>query len=390
MKVVVAPDAFKGSLSAKDVAASLARGVRGVWPDARIELLPLSDGGEGWVDSMVSAADGTKVTARVQGPLGEPVEAAYGIIDADGTKTAVIEMAAASGLSVVPRQRRDPRRATTYGTGELMRHALDKGAKRLLVGIGGSATNDGGAGMAQALGARLTGHGGDELPPGGAALAQLERVDLSGLDPRLRETEVMVASDVENPLLGPEGASAVYGPQKGASPETVRELHAALAHFADVVEDATGRRLRDHPGAGAAGGLGFGLTAFCGAELRPGVELALDAVGADQALDGAALAITAEGMVDSQTLAGKLPLGLARRARRHGVPVVAVGAVVAAMGPETVRRFRQEGIVAVCPTVEAAAEEEDLMDPDATRRRLERTAGRIVALVDVGRSLRAP
>lgn len=384
---MIAPTAFKGSLPAKEVAGSLAEGVRRVWREARIELLPLSDGGDGWVESMVSAADGSLVDVAVRGPLGEVVDACYGIITAEGMTTAVIEMAAASGLALVPKDRRDPRRATTYGTGELIRDALDRGAQRLLIGIGGSATNDGGAGMASALGARLTGESGDELPPGGAALADLHRVDLSGLDARLEDAEIVVASDVDNPLLGDDGASAVYGPQKGATPEMVEELDAALSHFADVVEDAVGHRLRDEPGAGAAGGLGFGLMAFCGAQLRPGVELALDSLEADRMLDGASLVITAEGRLDSQTLAGKVPLGVARRARRHGVPAVAVGGAVEAMDHETVRRFCDEGIVVVCPSVESPSSDEELMEPDGTRQRLERAAERIARLVDLGRRL---
>ena len=383
-KVVIAPSAFKGSLAADDVAGSLAEGVLRVWPEARIELLPVSDGGEEWVGSMVSAADGSVVEIEVRGPLGEPVEARYGLIEAEGTATAVIEMAAASGLTLVPRGRRDPRRATTYGTGELMLDALERGAQRLLVGIGGSATNDGGAGMASALGVRLLSDGGDGLTPGGAALADLATVDLSGLDPRVREVEVVVASDVSNPLLGDEGASAVYGPQKGAGPEVVKELDAALAHFADVVEEAVGRRLRDEPGAGAAGGLGFGLMAFCDAELRSGVELALDSVDADRVFEGATLVITAEGMLDSQTLAGKVPVGVARRARRHGVPVVAVGGAVEPMDRRLLRRFYDEGIVAICPSAEGPASEDELMDPDGTRHRLERAGERIARLLDLG------
>ncbi len=385
--MVVAPGAFKGSLPAKDVAAALAEGVRRVWPDTHLERLPLSDGGDGWVDSMVSASDGSFVEVRVRGPQGDEVEARYGLIDAESVTTAVIEMAAASGLALVPRDGRDPRVATTYGTGELIRHALDRGAQKLLVGIGGSATNDGGAGMAAALGARFVDADGEELPPGGAALAHLDRVDLSGLDGRLRDVEVVVASDVENALLGDDGASAVYGPQKGATPQMVEELDDALCHFADVVEDAVGRRLRDDPGAGAAGGLGFGLMALCGAALRPGVELALDSLKADRVIEGASLLLTAEGMLDSQTLAGKLPVGVARRARRHGVPVVAVGGAVAPMEPSLVERFREEGIVALCSRVEAPATEDELMEPGGTRQRLERAAERITRLVELGREL---
>lgn len=387
VKVVVAPGAFKGSLPARDVAGALAEGVKRVWPAARIHLLPLSDGGDGWIETMVCAAGGSFVDVRVRGPLAEEVEARYGIIESEGFTTAVIEMASASGLALVAKDQRDPRRATTYGTGQLVHDALDHGAERLLIGIGGSATNDGGAGMASALGARLTDRRGQEVPPGGAALAELDRVDLSGLDPRLKEAEVVVASDVVNRLLGEDGASAVYGPQKGATPEMVRELDAALAHFADVVENALGRRLRDVSGAGAAGGLGFGLMALCDAQLRPGVELALDALEADRVLHGSSLVVTAEGMLDSQTLAGKLPLGVARRSRRHGVPVVAVGGAVAPMEPSVLQRFRDEGIVVICSSVEGPAPEEELMEPEGTRQRLERAAERITRLVDLGRRL---
>jgi glycerate kinase len=390
LKVVIAPGAFKGSLAVTEVGASLAEGVRRVWPDANIEVLPLSDGGDGWVESMVSAAEGDVVDVEVRGPLGEEVGARYGLISSEGVTTAVIEMAAASGLALVARDRRDPRRTTTYGTGQLIRDAHDRGARRLLVGVGGSATNDGGAGMASALGAALTGADGDELRPGGAALADLGSVDLSGLDRRLGEVEIVVASDVDNPLLGPDGASAVYGPQKGATPEVVEELDAALSHFADVVEAAVECRLRDDPGAGAAGGLAFGLMAFCGARLEPGVELALDSVAADRARDGASLVITAEGMLDSQTLAGKLPVGVARRARQHGVPVVAVGGAVAPMDPPTVRGLHDEGIAVVCSTVEGPASEDELMEAEATRRRLERAGERIAGLVEMGRHLGSP
>jgi glycerate kinase len=384
LKVVIAPSAFKGSLSAMEVAKSLGEGVKWVWPKARIELLPVSDGGEEWVQSMVSAADGSFVDAQVRGPLGEPVEARYGMIEPDGTTTAVIEMAAASGLTLVPKDGLDPRRATTYGTGELMLHALDHGAQRLLIGIGGSATNDGGAGMASALGVRFLDCRERALAAGGAALAELASVDLSRLDPRVREADVVVASDVSNPLLGEDGASAVYGPQKGANAEVVKELDAALARFADVVEDAVGRRVRDEAGAGAAGGLGFGLKALCEAELRPGVDLALDSLGADGVLEGASLVITAEGRLDSQTLAGKVPVGVARRARRHGVPVVAVGGAVHPLERSVARRFVEDGIDVICPSAEGPASEDELMDPGATRRRLERAGERIAGLVDLG------
>ncbi len=385
MRIVVAPDSFKGSLTAPAVAQALADGLRKVWQDADIELLPLSDGGEGWVESLVRAADGSFERARVIGPLGEPVDAVFGLIDTGAGLTGVIEMAAASGLSHVAPEERDPRPASTYGTGELMLHALGSGARRLVIGVGGSATNDGGAGMAAALGARLLDDDGKELEPGGAALAGLARIDLEGLDGRVREAEIVVGTDVDNPLTGADGASAVYGPQKGASAETVEELDSALTRLADVVETELGRSLRNVPGAGAAGGLGFGLMAFCDARLESGVDIALEAVGAEAVLDGATLIITAEGSLDAQTLSGKVPIGVARLAKSRGVSTVAVGGVVAPLEDETLQRFFEAGVAAVCSSVETAATIDELVDPGRTRARLARAGERIARLIEVGR-----
>jgi glycerate 2-kinase len=384
---VIAPDSFKGSLTAAEVADAVARGLRRVWPDAHITLLPLSDGGEGWVETIVTAAGGRLVTESVTGPLGAPVEAIYGLIELPEGPGAVIEMASASGLHLLDRSSADPRRTTTYGTGELIVRALDRGVRRLLVGIGGSATNDGGAGLAQALGVRLLDVGGARLGQGGAELARLERVDLSGIDRRIREVEVLVASDVDNPLTGEDGATAVFGPQKGASSEAVAELDAALAHFADKVEEAVGRTARDEPGAGAAGGLGFGLMMFCDASVRPGIELSLDAVGADAALETADLVITGEGRIDAQTPRGKAPVGVARRAQRFGVPVVAVAGSVGPLDDELVGGLRGAGISVVCPIIEDPAGPQDVMDPQATVNRLGRTGERIASLVAIGRML---
>ena len=390
MKVVVAPDSFKGSLAAPDVAQALADGLRKVWPDADVELLPLSDGGEGWVDSLVRAASGKFETARVKGPLGDPVDARFGLIETDAGVTGVIEMAAASGLALLGRDERDPRRTTTYGTGELMLRALEHGAGRLLIGVGGSATNDGGAGMAAALGARLLDDGGEELEPGGGALARLARVDLHGLDGRVGEAEILVGVDVDNPLTGDEGASAVYGPQKGASADMVEELDSALTRLADVVEKELGRPLRSVPGAGAAGGLGFGLMAFCEARLQPGIDLALEAVGADAVVEGAALVITAEGSLDAQTLSGKVPVGVARLAKRHGVGTVAVGGVLEPMEDQTLQRFYEVGVAVLCSSMETEASIDELVDPGQTRARLARTSERIARLIELGGAVRRP
>lgn len=320
MHIVVAPDSFKESLSAVSAARAMEEGIRSVFPEARVTKVPMADGGEGTVEALVSASGGETLGRDVTGPLGDHVRAHWGILG-DG-RTAVIEMAAASGLTLVPEDQRDPRRTTTRGTGELILAALDRGLRRLIVGIGGSATNDGGAGMAEALGARFLDSEGKDLPPGGGALSRLAAIDLTGLDPRIQETEILVACDVDNPLFGPRGASFTYGPQKGATPEMVEELDRALARYALVAARATGRDVADVPGAGAAGGLGAGFLFFTPARFRPGAEVVLDAVDFARLVEGADLVITGEGRTDFQTAHGKAPVGVARIARRFGIPVI--------------------------------------------------------------------
>ncbi|MDR6178233.1 glycerate kinase [Pseudomonas sp. SORGH_AS 211] len=322
MKIVVAPDSFKESLSAAGVARALARGLRQALPEAEIIECPLGDGGEGTLDAVLAATGGEVREARVTGPLGEPVTARWGWLAEQ--RTAFVEMASASGLELVPRTRRDVLVATSRGTGELLHAALDAGAERLVLAIGGSATNDGGAGLLQALGVRLLDRQGQALGPGGAALAMLASLDVTALHPRLAEVEVIIAADVDNPLCGPQGASQIFGPQKGASPEQVRQLDAALAHFATVAAATLGRDVREQPGAGAAGGVGFAALAFLQATFRPGIEVVAELVGLEGALIGADLAVTGEGRLDGQTLRGKTPAGVLRLAQRHGVPVVAV------------------------------------------------------------------
>ncbi|HKW23917.1 MAG TPA: glycerate kinase [Ktedonobacterales bacterium] len=330
MYIVVAPQSLKGSLDAPDVGEAIADGIRRVWPDADIRVVPVADGGEGTVRALVAATGGALRHARVTGPLGEPVDAEYGMLGGNRAGTAVIEMAAASGLPLVPPEKRDPRMTTTRGTGELIVAALDAGVGRILIGIGGSATNDGGAGMAQALGARLLDAQSNELPAGGAALAHLARIDASGLDPRLKDVEAQVASDVTNPLCGPEGASAVYGPQKGATPEMVSELDAALAHYGEILKRDLGADVARVPGAGAAGGLGAGLLAFAHAQLVPGAQLVLETLDFAHTLDGAALVFTAEGQLDSQTAYGKAVGAVAAAARKANARVVALAGSVTA------------------------------------------------------------
>src|SRR5438552_19089085 len=303
MRIIIAPQSLKGSLTAAEAGQAIAAGVEAVYPEAEIDIVPVADGGEGTVQALVDATGGMMVEQTVTGPLGEPVVAFFGLLG-DG-HTAAIEMAACAGLPLVPPERRDPRITTTYGVGELIRAALDAGCRHFIIGIGGSATNDGGAGMAQALGAALLTADGKEIARGGAGLAPLSHISTSTMDPRLQECTLEVACDVTNPLCGPTGASAVYGPQKGATPEMVEELNKALAHYAQIIEQDLGMSIREIPGAGAAGGLGAGLLAFLHAKLRPGAQIVFEAVGLEEHIRKANLVISAEGQIDAQTAYGK-------------------------------------------------------------------------------------
>ncbi|AJF07852.1 glycerate kinase [Geoalkalibacter subterraneus] len=336
LHIIVAPDSFKDSLSAVAAAEAMERGIHAVFPTAEVVHAPMADGGEGTVQALVDATGGQILRQQVAGPLGDPVEAHWGILG-DG-ETALIEMAAASGLALVPPADRDPRITTTYGTGQLIKAALDKGLRRIIVGLGGSATNDGGTGMAQALGAHFLDAEGRSLPPGGAALADLDRIDLSGADPRLQDTEILVACDVDNPLCGPSGASAVYGPQKGASAQVVAELDRALACFAEVARQTTGRDIANQPGAGAAGGLGAGLLFLTRCEFRPGIDLVLEIVDFPHLLQNADLVVTGEGCTDAQTACGKAPVGIAALAGKHQVPVVCLSGALGDDSEEVLKK----------------------------------------------------
>jgi len=322
MKIAIAPDSFKECLTADEVAGAIDEGVRRALPDCVTVCVPMADGGEGTVDALIAATNGRIVELTGTGPMGTPVATRYGLLG-DG-ESAVIEMAAVSGLPLVRTEERDPRIATTYGTGELLCDALNRGASRIIIGLGGSATNDGGAGAAQALGVSLRDAAGRELPWGGAALARLATIDLSRRHPRLNQCVLEAACDVDNPLCGPTGASRVYGPQKGAGPKVVEELDAALRHFGDIIEAQLGVPVLDVPGAGAAGGLGAGLVAFAGGVLRPGVDIVADACKLTSRIAGAELVITGEGRIDAQTPHGKTPAGVAKAARQLGIPVVAI------------------------------------------------------------------
>lgn len=320
MKVVIAPDSFKDSLDAAGVARAIGAGLAEVWPDAERVECPMADGGEGTMDAILAASHGELRRQVVRGPLGHSVEAGWGWLAE--SRTAIIEMAQASGLQRVPTDQRDACRSSTWGTGELIAAALAAGATRIVLAIGGSATNDGGSGMLRALGLRLLDADGQVLEEGGLALGRLARIDASDLDPRLAEVQVEVAADVDNPLCGPNGASAIFGPQKGASPAQVQALDQALGHFADLCAQLLGDDVREFPGCGAAGGMGFAAKAFMGAQFRPGVEVVAELAGLDALVQGADLVITGEGRFDAQTLRGKTPMGVARVAKRHGVPVV--------------------------------------------------------------------
>ena len=326
--VVIAPDKFKGSLTAAQAAGHIAAGILRVVPGADIRTLPVADGGEGTVLAAL-AAGYRRVVLTVSGPTGEPVEAAIAVHE----ETAVIEAAQASGLTLLPGGVPAPLTAGSYGTGQLIARALELGCTRIVLGLGGVACTDGGAGLAQALGANLQDADGADLAPGGAALRRLHHLDYGPVAGALSGVEVVIASDVDNPLLGERGAAAVYGPQKGATRPDVAELDAALAHWADAVAKATGTELREAPGAGAAGGLGFGAMALLGARMRPGIELLLDLLGFDQAVRGAGLVVTGEGCLDVQTLHGKAPAGVAAAAAGAGVPVVAVAGRLELDGP---------------------------------------------------------
>ncbi|MFK8333029.1 glycerate kinase [Pseudomonas sp. BJa5] len=322
MKIVIAPDSFKDSLSAEGVASAIAAGLAQVLPQAQLVKCPMADGGEGTMDAIIAACAGELRSLDVRGPLGEPVRAGWGWLAE--SRTAIIEMAQASGIQLLAPAQRDACRSSTYGTGQLIAAALDAGARRIILAIGGSATNDAGSGMLRALGLKLFDAQDLPLAEGGLALAQLARVDASALDPRLTEVQLEVAADVDNPLCGSNGASAIFGPQKGASAEQVRLLDQALGHFADHCAALLGNDVRDLPGCGAAGGMGFAAKAFMQASFRPGIEVVAELAELDAAVQDADLVITGEGRFDAQTLRGKTPFGVARIARRHGVPVVVI------------------------------------------------------------------
>ncbi|MCF1431141.1 MAG: glycerate kinase [Shewanella sp.] len=327
MKIVIAPDSYKESLTALEVAQAIEKGFKQVIPDAQYIKLPMADGGEGTVQSLIDATGGELITCQVTGPLGTPVDAFFGITGEQcGKQTAIIEMAAASGLHLVPSAQRNPLNTTSFGTGELIKAALDRCVSHIIIGIGGSATNDGGIGMAQALGISLTDADGNELGFGGGELAKLANININidKLDPRLAKVTIEVACDVDNPLCGPKGASQVFGPQKGATPAMVTQLDNNLSRYAEVIAKQLNVEVNQVPGAGAAGGMGAALIGLLKANLRPGIEIVMDAVNLTAHLQDADLVITGEGRIDSQTIHGKTPIGVARCAKQFNLPVIGI------------------------------------------------------------------
>jgi glycerate 2-kinase len=381
MKIVIAPDSYKESLSALEVATQIELGFREIFPQAQYLKVPMADGGEGTVQAMAEATHGRIINADVTGPLGESVKGFYALTG-DG-RMAMIEMAAASGLALVAREQRNPAITTSYGTGELIKAALDAGARHLILGIGGSATNDGGAGMLQALGVQLLDASGQAIGPGGAPLANLARIDVSGMDVRLAACTIEVACDVDNPLTGPRGASAIFGPQKGATPEMVQQLDANLKHFAQIIQRDLGVDVDQVAGAGAAGGMGAAMMAFFKGQLRPGCEIIAKAVGLDAAVQGASLVITGEGRIDQQTIFGKTPFGVATVARQQGVPVIGIAGSLG----QNAHIVHDHGIAAIasvlsrpCTIQEAVAEAEF---------NVRSTARNIAAMLAMGQNLNA-
>ena len=379
MKIVIAPQSFKGSVSALEAAQAIARGVRRAEPEAATALVPVADGGDGTLNVLVDSTGGQLFRSIVTGPLGHAVEAPWGVMG-DG-QTAVVEMARASGLALVPPRRRNPRTTTTRGTGEIIREALERGFTRIIVGLGGSATNDAGTGMADALGVKFLDAQGKALPRGGAALSRLARIDVAALNPKLKDVTIIGATDVTNPLCGPAGASAVYGPQKGASPEMVAELDAALANFGRVAQRDLGMDFlnEEHPGAGAAGGLGAGLMAFTGARLQSGIDMVCEVLDFEQQIRGADLVITGEGRADVSSIYDKSPVGVARKAGAYQVPTV----ILAGSLGDGYEELYQHGIAAVvCIADRPMSFEQSLA---RTEELLEGAAERAMRLWRVGR-----
>ena len=355
MKFVIAPDSFKESLTALEVATAIETGFKRVFPDADYVKLPMADGGEGTVQSLVDATQGKLIECEVTAPLGDKVKSFFGL-SGDG-KTAIIEMAAASGLHLVPPEKRNPLLTTSYGTGELIKLALDLGVESFILGIGGSATNDGGVGMLQALGMQCLDSQDKPIGFGGAELANIVKIDVQQLDPRLQQVHIEVACDVNNPLCGECGASAIFGPQKGATPEMVKQLDAALSHFAEIAERDCGKQIRDQAGAGAAGGMGGGLLLLPSVQLKAGIQIVLDRLHLIDYVKDADVVITGEGRIDAQSIMGKTPIGVARTAKQFNKPVIAIAGCLR----EDYDVVFDHGIDAVFPIIHQLSDLSDIL-----------------------------
>ncbi len=375
MKIVLAPDSYKNSLTAKEVAASIRQGFEKVYPDAEYVNVPMADGGEGTVQSLVDAKNGEIVTEEVVNPLGGKTDAHFGLID-DGT-VAVIEMAEASGIQFINRFTQNPYVTTTFGTGQLIKAAIKRGAKTVIIGIGGSATNDGGAGMAQALGAHLLDEKGEELQYGGAMLKKLDKIDVSDMMPELDNVKIVIASDVTNPLTGPNGASHVFGPQKGANPEMVEFLDSALSHYADILKRDLDSDLENVPGAGAAGGLGAGLLAFTNSEMRSGVDIVVDYTELKEKVKDADVVVTGEGQIDFQTKFGKTPIGVAKATKAVN-PDATVIAIAGSIG-EKISELYPLGIDAIFTCVPGVEElSQAIQDTDKNLQQVSENIARLI------------
>ena len=356
MKILVAPDSFKGSLTAMEAAENIKRGIHNFDSEINVDLLPMADGGEGTVQSLVDATDGEIIEKEVTGPLGDQVEAFYGLLG--DKKTAVIEMAAASGLPLVPEEKKNPLKTTTYGTGELIASALEHGVEQIIIGIGGSATNDAGVGMAQALGAEILDAEGNQVDFGGGNLDQIESMNLNNLDSRLKDVEILAACDVDNPLYGEDGAAYVYAPQKGADTKMVEILDQNLRHFNQITIKELDKDTNKIPGAGAAGGLGAGLVAFLNAELKAGVDIVLEIIDFESRLKDVDLVITGEGMLDGQSIYGKTPVGVSRSAAKKDIPVIAVAGTLG----RGVEKVLDHGINAYFSIIDRPAELKEIVE----------------------------
>ena len=375
MKVVIAIDSLKGSLSSMEAGMAIKDGILAAKPDAEVIVKPLADGGEGTTDALIEGMNGERIDLTVTGPMHTPVDAYYGYLK--DTNTAVMEMASAAGITLVPDSEKNPLLATSYGVGEMINDAIQRGCRNFIIGIGGSVTNDGGIGMLKALGVRFLDENGEDAREGGQALAKVARIDVSGMNPLLKECHIQVACDVNNPLCGENGSTYVYGPQKGVTEDMKKTLDEAMAHFARVTSETLENDYMNTPGAGAAGGLGYAFLAYTGATLTPGIELILDAVGLEEELSGADVVVTGEGRLDFQTAMGKAPVGVARLAKKYNAKVIAFAGSVT----KEATACNKEGIDAFFPILRSVCTLAEAMDPVAARNNMTATVEQVFRLL---------